>query len=114
MIHTAMQKEEFGMATSRQERIEKLKEQQEKLLRRLRAEQAADNKEKRRQETREKIQLGGLFTIAGLTGNDRGVLLGALLEIAEMVKDQEKMKAWKIKGDALLAEREAQRKATNK
>jgi len=55
-----------------------------------------------------------LFTIAGLTGNDRGVLLGALLDIAEMVKDQEKAKAWKIKGDTVLAEREAQRKAANK
>ena len=36
----------------------------------------------RRQDTREKIQLGGLVTKAGLTEEDTAVLLGAFLEIA--------------------------------
>jgi acetyl-CoA carboxylase carboxyltransferase component len=103
------------MATTRQERIEKLKEQQEKLSRRLKAEQSAASKDKRKLEAREKIQLGGLFFIAGLNGNDKGSLLGALLEMSKTIKDNpQKIKEWKAKGDALLAGREAERKAAKK
>jgi len=49
--------------------------------------QAATSDE-RKKDTREKIQLGGLVVKAGLRDVDKAVILGALLEAAERLKDQ--------------------------
>jgi hypothetical protein len=47
---------------------------------------------------------------AGLDGQDRGALLGALLGMAN-VKESERWANWKRQGDALLAEKERNPKA---
>ncbi|MFN7024794.1 MAG: conjugal transfer protein TraD [Pseudorhizobium sp.] len=41
----------------------------------------------RKQETREKILLGGLVVKAGLRATDKAVLLGALLDAADRLQD---------------------------
>ena len=43
----------------------------------------------RRQDTREKIELGGLVVKAGLRGADRAVVLGVLIDGAERAADQD-------------------------
>ena len=44
----------------------------------------------RRQDTREKIELGGLIVKAGLRYEKRALLLGVLMEAARRVKSDEK------------------------
>jgi hypothetical protein len=43
----------------------------------------------RRQDTREKIALGGLIVKAGLRFEKRAVLLGALVELSHLLKSDE-------------------------
>ena len=58
----------------------------------------------RRERTRRLIELGGLVTKAGiveLTGDDRAVIYGAFLVIAEMLRDDDRERAlalWGRKG----------------
>lgn len=43
----------------------------------------------RKKDTREKIELGGLIVKAGLRYEKRALLLGALIELAGKIKDDE-------------------------
>jgi len=54
----------------------------------------ASSIEARRQDTREKIALGGLIAKAGLRFEKRAVLLGALIELGQRLKadDAERMR----------------------
>lgn len=54
----------------------------------------ASSTEARRQDTREKIELGGLIAKAGLRYEKRAVLLGALIELGRRLKadDAERMR----------------------
>ncbi|GLK70175.1 type IV conjugative transfer system coupling protein TraD [Ancylobacter dichloromethanicus] len=54
----------------------------------------ASSTEARRQDTREKIELGGLIAKAGLRYEKRAVLLGALIELGQRLKadDAERMR----------------------
>ncbi|MCP1608342.1 MULTISPECIES: conjugal transfer protein TraD [Pseudomonadota] len=70
----------------------------------------ADKLAERKARDRELYQAAGLLILAGLvdtkTGmptRDRGELLGALASLAGAEVDDTKRKAWKAKGDALLA-----------
>jgi hypothetical protein len=60
----------------------------------------------RKEDTRRKIQLGGLVRKAGLDHEPTAVLFGMLLEAVELLQaeDAESIKArWRIKGDIALA-----------
>lgn len=46
------------------------------------------NVEERKRETRSKIQLGGLVIKAGLRDHDKALILGALIDAAERIRDQ--------------------------
>ena len=53
--------------------------------------------------------------LAGLLECDKGALLGGLMTVAETLNagpDASRFQQWKQSGDALLAEREAERKST--
>lgn len=70
----------------------------------------ADKLAERKARDRELYNTAGLLILAGLvdskTGKptcDRGELLGALASLADAQVDDTKKKAWKAKGDALLA-----------
>ena len=47
----------------------------------------------RRQDTREKIELGGLIVKAGLRYEKRALLLGALIELSQLLKADEAERA---------------------
>ena len=53
----------------------------------------ASQSEKRRKDTREKIQLGGLIAKAGLRYEKRALLLGLLLDGAKRIKADEQERA---------------------
>ncbi len=74
------------------------------------AERKAKAEAERKARTKRLIELGALFGLAGLDGQDRGALLGALLGMAK-VEDADRWGQWKRAGDALLAERETKDKA---
>ena len=59
----------------------------------------------RKEDTRKKIQLGGLIKKAGLDNETTAVVYGFLLEVAEKLVSQEAddfRKAWRLKGDIAL------------
>lgn len=61
----------------------------------------------RKQDTRRKIQLGGLIKKAGLNDLPTAVILGLLLEAAEQLETeqaQETLKRWRLKGDIALSQ----------
>ena len=55
----------------------------------------------RKQVTHEKIQLGGLVFKAGLRDAEKALILGALIEVADAVENNDlaKIKDWHSKGD---------------
>jgi hypothetical protein len=59
----------------------------------------------RKQDTRRKIQLGGLVKKAGLDAEKTSVLYGILLEAKQKLQDTEGdnlRESWRIKGDIAL------------
>lgn len=56
--------------------------------------------DERRRDAREKIGLGGLVVKAGLRTTDKAVLLGALLELAELDPTSQRYKHLREKGYA--------------
>lgn len=59
----------------------------------------------RKQDTRRKIQLGGLIKKAGLDGETTAVLYGLLMEASEKLLSNDAdqyRKDWRIKGDLAL------------
>lgn len=79
-----------------EERLRQLKAKAAQLAAR---ERAALKAKDRQEMTRKKIQHGGLVLLAGLADLDKGVLLGAMLEIAERLSDDQ--------GDAFTARAKA-------
>ncbi len=62
----------------------------------------------RKQDTRQKIQLGGLVKKAGLANEKSAVLLGLLLDAAEKLQGEEATSLridWMIKGDIAFSEK---------
>ena len=72
----------------------------------LNAEKRAAKEEQRRARNHRLILQGVLIDLAGLEHRSRGELLGLLLA-ASTTEDPQRWASWKIKGDALLAEKEA-------
>ena len=96
------------------ERIKKLEEQIAKKRAELIREKGRLSENERRARTRKMIQVGGLADIAGLLEADPGFLLGALFNASELSPDSERWRAFKLKGDTLLKEREALRQKNQK
>ena len=60
----------------------------------------------RKEDTRKKIQLGGLIKKAGLDNETTAVVYGFLLEVAEKLMSHEAndfRKTWRLKGDIALS-----------
>ena len=71
-----------------------------------------ENRKKRKAREREIFAYGGLCEIAGLVGTDKGAVLGVLLWAAKKFQEgPEALNGFKTRGDAVLAEREAAKKA---
>jgi hypothetical protein len=71
-----------------------------------------ENRKNRKTREREVFAYGGLCEIAGLIGTDKGAVLGVLLWAAKRFREEpEALQGFKSRGDAVLAERQAGRKA---
>lgn len=91
----------------------KLKAERERLSQQQRKARTAENAKLRKALNQEKYAYGGLCEIAGLLGTDRGAVLGVLLWASDALKDPDKLKSFKKRGDAILTQREAARKNTS-
>lgn len=67
----------------------------------LRDEEKAQKAEERKARTHRLIELGALVDLAGLGSWSRGEVLGALIAAANAEPDRRK--AWKLRGDTVLA-----------
>jgi len=109
---TAQKKTRLEQLAARKAEIEAaLKVEKERIKRQERKARTAENAKARKTQNKLKYEYGGLCEIAGLLGVDRGTVLGLLLTGAAQIKDKpDSATAWKQKGDAMLAQREASRK----
>lgn len=84
-----------------QERLRQLKARQAQVAQK---EKAALKAKSRQEDTRKKIQFGGLVVLAGLSELDKGTLLGLLLDAADTIKNggDALMSRAKSRGDELL------------
>ena len=78
----------------------------QEVLNLLNAEKRAVKEEQRRARNHRLILQGVLIDLAGLEQRSRGELLGLLLA-ASTTEDPQRWASWKVKGDALLAGKEA-------
>ena len=90
----------------------KLKEVKEHIKTHKRKLVVEENRKKRKARESEIFAYGGLCEIAGMIGSDKGAVLGVLLWAAKKFQEEpEALNSFKTRGDAVLAEREAARKA---
>jgi hypothetical protein len=91
-------------------KIKKLEEQIKKKQLALQLAQGRIRERERKQRTRRLIEIGGLADIAGISDLDRGALLGAFIEVGRLLSDGLTYSKMKAEGDALLKDRETERK----
>src|SRR5216683_4315703 len=95
-----------------QQRLTRLLEQKKALEARISREQGLLRERERKARTRRLIEYGGLVAIAGLDEEDKGTVLGLLLEGARRLPvDAKTRQRWKALGDKELATRAAQEAA---
>jgi len=97
------------------ENLEKAKLAKAELVKLRREQERKEKASARKARNRVLFQVGGLVELAGLLDCDKGALLGGLLTVAQTLEhgpESSRFQEWKQSGDALLAKREAERKAT--
>lgn len=103
------------IVTNSEEKLEQLIDKKAKIERRINEEKSRLSQANRKKRTQKLIQIGGLAEIAGLGNLDKGVMLGALLEIAARIKrNPDQAHAWKQVGDFTLKQREDARTGNRK
>ena len=89
-----------------QQRLTRLLEQKKALEAKISREQGLLRERERKARTRRLIEYGGLVAIAELDEEDKGTVLGLLLEGARRLKvDAKSRERWKARGDKELAAR---------
>jgi len=92
-----------------QQRLHRLLEQKKALEAKISREQGLLRERERKARTRRLIEYGGLVTVAGLDEEDKGTVLGLLLEGARRLPvDAKARQRWKELGDKELAARARQ------
>jgi len=92
------------------DKLEALEIKKRKLSDKLVREKARLKAQERKQRTRRLIEIGGLAEIAEISFLDKGAVLGAMLEVAHLLKDKPTFAMLKSKGDSTLLERTIARK----
>ena len=96
------------------DKIAKLEQQIAKKKAELIREKGKLSQKARKDRTRKLIQIGGLADVAGLSDSEPGFILGVLLRAKDIASDSGEYRMLRAKGDALLKEREAERKRNSK
>ena len=92
-----------------QQRLHRLLEQKKALEAKISREQGMLRERERKARTRRLIEYGGLVAIAGLDAEDKGTVLGVLLEGGRRLRvDTKARQRWKTLGDQELAARATQ------
>jgi hypothetical protein len=92
-----------------QQRLTRLLEQKKALEAKISREQGLLRERERKARTRRLIEYGGLVAIVGLDEEDKGIVLGMLLEGARRLKvDAKARQRWKALGDKELTARARQ------
>ncbi len=98
-----------GKLEAAQQRLNRLLEQKKALEAKISREQGLLRERERKARTRRLIEYGGLVAIAGLDQEDKGAVLGMLLEGARRLRvDGKAVQRWKVLGEQELATRAAQ------
>ena len=92
------------------DKLETLERKQREINNKLAKEKARLKAQERKQRTRTLIEIGGLAEIAGISLLDRGAVLGAMLEVAHLLRDEPTFEMLKTKGDSTLLQRAVARK----
>jgi hypothetical protein len=100
--------------TKQLERIKKLEEEIKRKQAALLQAQSRIKEKKRKARTRRLIEVGGLAEIAGLVEADSALLLGGFLRLAEGLKDDTTRATLQAEGEVRLAQREAEKKASQR
>jgi hypothetical protein len=100
--------------TKQLERIRKLEEEIKRKQAALLQAQARIKEKERKARTRRLIEVGGLAEVAGIVEADSALLLGGFLRLAETLKDDATRARMKAEGDTRLAQREAEKKTTQR
>lgn len=92
------------------EKLETLERKQREITNKLAKEKARLKAQERKNRTRRLIEIGGLAEIAEISLLDRGAVLGAMLEVAHLLKNPPTFEMLKSKGDSTLLQRTVSRK----
>ena len=85
--------------------LERLEQKKKKIQADMLKAKAKLKERERKARTRRLIELGGLVEIAGLGDINRGALLGAMLEISPILKDNTTYQNLKTRGEDILHQR---------
>lgn len=104
-------KNEFKKYKARLE-LEKIKEDEKKLLASLKKEAQAAQAKDRKKRDHKLISIGALFEMVDFPTEDKGIITGLLLDAMEKAKSNNGLfQQFKITGDKFITEREQSRKA---
>lgn len=93
-----------------QSRLQELEARKRKVENELKFQKRKLKEQARKARTRRLIEVGGLADIAGLIETDPAALLGAMLQVSQILQDELTFKMMKSKGDEVLRERAASRR----
>jgi SepF-like predicted cell division protein (DUF552 family) len=88
-----------------QAKLKKLEEKKRQIDLQYSLERARLKEYERKERTRKLIEIGGLAEIAQISHFTKAELLGAMIEIAELLRDEPTLKMLRAKGEVVLVER---------
>ena len=88
-----------------QAKLKKLEEKKRQIDLQYSVERARLKEYERKERTRKLIEIGGLAEIAQISHFKKPELLGAMIEIAELLRDEPTLKMLRAKAEAVLPER---------
>lgn len=89
-----------------QAKLKKLEEKKRQIDVQYSLERARLKEYERKARTRKLIEIGSLAEIAEISNFEKSEILGAMVQMAELLRDKPTLRMLKAKGDAILAQRQ--------
>ncbi|MBE9044326.1 conjugal transfer protein TraD [Pleurocapsales cyanobacterium LEGE 10410] len=86
-------------------KVRSIEEKIRKLDLQLAREKSRLKEQKRKARTKKLIEIGGLTEIAGISNVDKAALLGAMVQMKELLEDKQTFNMFRKKGEELLSKR---------